>query len=441
MECSIFTFHFLYMKNKITTDGWIEKVRIVHNDIYDYSLVEYLNNTTKVKIICPIHGVFEQIPKTHLKGCDCPKCGIIKRNNSLRLTKEEFINKSNAVHNHKYDYSLTEYINSNTKVKIICPIHGEFKQNTNSHMKGIGCAKCSNQYLDKNFFIEKSEKIHGNKYDYSLVEYINNATKVKIICSIHGVFEQIPNAHLNGNGCLKCANKNVTTEDFIEKARKIHGNKYGYSLVKYVNNSTKVKIICTKHGIFNQDPQNHLSGSGCLICGIDSRNDGLRKNTEYFVNKSKLKHGNTYDYSLAEYKHGKKKIDIICPKHGIFKQIANDHMQGVGCPMCKQSRGERKITQYLLKNNVNFIYQKGFDDCRDVNRLSFDFYLPDSNICIEFDGKQHYEINEYFGGIKSFVELQKRDEIKNEYCLNSNIKLIRIRYDDNIKEKLNSILF
>jgi len=250
---------FKKLKNMI----FIEKAKKVHGSKYDYSLVKYINNYTKVKIICSIHGVFEQRPKNHLNGQKCPFCSNVKKYNTTT-----FIEKAEKVHNLKYDYSLVKYKNNKTKVKIICPMHGVFEQIPDSHLKGYGCSKCGNSYkYSLNDFIEKAKKVHETKYDYSLVKYKNNKTKVKIICPVHGVFEQRPDSHLKGQSCSKCVgNGLLTTNLFIEKAKKVHGTKYNYSLVEYKNNYTKVKFICPVHGVFEQKPNNHLNGSECNKC-------------------------------------------------------------------------------------------------------------------------------------------------------------------------------
>ena len=186
-----------------TTEEFIRRAKKVHGDKYDYSKVEYKGTHTKVCIICPIHGEFFQTPNNHLHGQGCLACGGRKQ-----LTKEEFIQKAREVHGDKYDYSKVEYVNKNTKVKIICPIHGEFFQTPNNHLQGHGCHKCVGcKQLTKEEFIQKAREAHGYKYDYSKVEYINAHTKVKIICPIHGEFEQEPNSHLEGKGCPNCYHK------------------------------------------------------------------------------------------------------------------------------------------------------------------------------------------------------------------------------------------
>jgi len=258
------------MSKVFKTKKFIEKARKVHGDKYDYSLVDYINAKTKVKIICKIHGIFEQKPDAHINQKQgCPKCAGVKK-----LTQKEFIKKAKLIHGNTYNYSLVKYKNSTTKICIICPVHGKFWQSPNKHLKGQGCPKCSgNTKLTIEEFIKRSEEIHGNKYDYSEVEYKNAFTKVKIICPKHGEFEQGPNNHLQGQGCPKCSlqrrsdkRKNV---NFIKDAKVIHGNKYDYSEVEYKNAFTKVKIICPKHGEFLKSPNNHLSKKqGCPKCSF-----------------------------------------------------------------------------------------------------------------------------------------------------------------------------
>jgi hypothetical protein len=258
------------------TDKFIEKARLVHGDKYDYSKVEYINNSTKINIICKIHDVFEQTPAQHLSGCGCQMCGKISNHLTQTSNIEEFIEKAKEIHGDKYDYSKVEYKNCKTKVLIICKIHGEFKQIPISHTSnGSGCLKCgilktsTSKTKTTNDFIKKAEEIHGDKYDYSKVDYIKRFNKVIIICKIHGEFKQNASEHLSGCGCKKCGKVySPTTNEFIEKAKEIHGDKYDYSKVEYIKAIIKVIIICKKHGIFEQTPNSHLCGSGCIKCNL-----------------------------------------------------------------------------------------------------------------------------------------------------------------------------
>jgi very-short-patch-repair endonuclease len=349
---------------------------------------------------------------------------------------ELFVDNAIKIHGDKYDYSLVDYKNTKTKVKIICPEHGIFEVYPTHHLKGGGCKKCYNERRTKDdVFISRAMRIHNKKYDYSLVDYIRNDVKVKIICPEHGMFEQKPSKHLSGQGCPKCANKNITNQEFIEKCNKIHNGKYDYSLVDYKNNQSKIKIICPEHGVFDQIPNNHLSkGFGCPSC---SGNKPL--SLEDFIKRSNKIHNGKYDYSLVEYDNVDSKVKIICPEHGIFKQSPYTHMKGVGCPICNSSKGEIKIKKWLDDNNIKYIQQYRFNDCRNILPLSFDFYLPDYNICIEYDGIQHFKPISIFGGDDSLIKTSIRDEVKNIYCGNNNIRLYRIKYDDNVNNKMNDI--
>ena len=208
-------------------------------------------------------------------------------------------------------------------------------------------------------FIERARKAHGNKYDYSKVEYKNYGTKVCIICSEHGEFWQTPNGHLNGSGCPKCGNNEIskkqslTNEEFILKARQIHGWKYDYSKVRYINNSTKICIICPQHGEFWQTPGSHLSGCGCPKCANNKKSVSQKSNTEQFIEKAKKVHGDKYDYSKVEYSKSSVKVCIICPEHGEFWQTPNNHLKGGGCQKCYDKR--RGVSQ---KSNTEEFIEK-----------------------------------------------------------------------------------
>lgn len=292
-------------------------------------------------------------------------------------------------------------------------------------------------------FIEKSKEIHGDKYDYSLVNYIKSKTKVEIICHHHGIFKQKPNHHLNGQGCPICGrikNSNstkLTYSSLINSFNNIHNNRYDYSLVNYVNYNTKIKIKCNVHGIFEQTPKNHiLNKCGCPKCAVTYKSNKLKLSQSEFINKSNLIHNNKYDYSLVEYVNNKVLVNIICSKHGIFKQAPLHHMRGIGCPFCNSSKGELMIKTILENKKILFIKNKTFDDCIDISRLKFDFYLPLLNTVIEFDGIQHFKPIQAFGGVIEFLNIQRRDNIKNEYCQKNNIRLLRIKYNENIENKL-----
>jgi protein-arginine kinase activator protein McsA len=208
------------IETKPSNEIFIERCIKKHGNKYDYSRVSYKNLRTKIKIICPIHGEFEQRPDSHLNSSGCTKCGVELSSNSRKTSVKDFISKSNQVHNNKYNYSEVIYKNTHTNVIIICPIHGQFQKPPYEHLKGKGCYKCYSEKKDKHgykeTFIKRSNKIHNNKYNYSKVNYINIHTKVTIICPKHGEFLQSPNNHQRGHECFQCTGKVKITLEKIK---------------------------------------------------------------------------------------------------------------------------------------------------------------------------------------------------------------------------------
>lgn len=289
-------------------------------------------------------------------------------------------------------------------------------------------------------FIKDAQCIHGDKYNYSRVQYITNRDKVKIICNkCDLIFEQRPDSHIEGRGCPKCGgSEKYTTESFVEKAKQIHNNKYIYDKVNYINGKYYIEIICPKHTSFFQRGSHHLKGQGCPKCRFEATSKIQVLSQDEFIKRAKEIHGNRYNYSLVEYTGMRDKIKIICREHGTFNQEPNNHLKRHGCPKCNLSKGESAIEKWLQDNKIDFEPFKRFDDCRHIKPLPFDFYLPDYNLIIEFDGAQHFiQGNNYFK--QNLADIQYRDSIKNEYCKNNNITLLRIPYTK-LKE-VNKILF
>lgn len=288
--------------------------------------------------------------------------------------------------------------------------------------------------LNTDVFIQRANVIHNYRYDYNKTKYVLSSRKIIITCPLHGEFEQIPNDHLRGFGCKKCGgvkiseSKTNTREEFINKANIIHNSLYDYSKVEYINSNKKISVICKLHGEFFQTPNNHLQGQGCSKCKANDIGNRCRSTKEVFIEKANKVHNKKYDYSKVEYYRCSDKVTIICPLHGIFKQVANSHLHGKGCYKCNESTGEKAINAWLTSNKITFYTEYKFDDCMYKRCLKFDFYLPGHNVCIEYDGEQHYKSVEFFGGIKSLVKCKERDNIKNQYCKKNNIKLIRIPY-------------
>lgn len=304
-----------------------------------------------------------------------------------RLTQEEFINRAKEIHP-EYNYDKSVYVNAKTKVIVTCPIHGDFLATPSSFIMGAkcGCPKCNRGFLKdpltQDIFIERCKKYFPS-YDYSQVIYTGQYNKVIVTCDKHNYTWEVGAKDLmNGHGCPLCGIENsqekqsLGLEEFLRRAKEIHGDRYDYSKVEYVNFATKVCIICHEHGEFWQRPSNHI---------------GQRQS---------------------------------------------------GCPKCHtQPKGETAIEKYLINKNIEFIQQYQIPYIENAKGTTgIDFYLPDYNTFIEFNGQQHYTPVEHFGGKIKFEKQVNRDNYVRNYCCNNNIKLIEIRYDEDIINVLDNEL-
>lgn len=283
-------------------------------------------------------------------------------------------------------------------------------------------------------FVERSTNRHQGKYDYSMVDYKGSGPKIAIGCPIHGIFWQRPSGHLVGKGCERCARElphynQMSTKEFISKATKLYGDKYDYSKVVYVKSCRKIAIGCRVHGFFEQTPNNHLAGYECIRCTNEASGISRRSTVAEFAQKARKVHGDKYDYSKVDYVGANTKINIVCPLHGLFSQMPSAHLSSRGCPVCRESRGERAVALFLKNRGIFYERQKVFDKCRHKRTVRFDFYVPGRNTCIEYDGRQHFFPSEYFGGIDAFNYLKKIDAIKDSFCARSGIGLVRIAYN------------
>lgn len=428
----------------LTNDERINLFKEIHGDTYKYDKFIYDKAKTKSIITCRTHGDFLQTPDSHLRGYGCWECSVDYRAELQRSSTEEFIQKASVIHNNNYNYEFVEYVNNRTKVNIECVYHGIFKQTPDHHLSGEACPKCANvrransQRSNSDEFSGKANIVHNDKYNYTLVEYINNNTHVDIICNDHGIFKQTPSNHLAGCGCPKCYNRKLSQSTRIERLIQVHGKRYKYDHVIYTTSKEKIKIICETHGIFEQSYDNHLSGSTCPKCL------GIGLTQEEKIEQFQEVHGDRYNYEFVEYINTRTKIKIECTEHGIFEQTPNHHLSGSGCPKCNYTLGEDTIARYLEQLNIDFMSQQRFEECRgDSKPLSFDFYLPDYDLLIEYDGIQHFEYcPDYFhrDGYHVFEQQQRYDQVKNDYAKQNAIPLLRIAYFEPTIETLENYL-
>lgn len=357
---------------KLTTEEFIKRVREIHGDKYDYSKVKYVNNRTKICIICPIHGEFWQTPSQHLQGRGCIECGKTKQLNNIR---------ENAIE----------------------------------------------------VFLDSAKKIHEGKYIYPNIfeNYVKNDKKIPIFCKkCQNIFYQRPREHIHGkNGCPICAgNKHKTQKEFIKDLINVFGKKYDLSKVKYINSKTKVEIVChnkdklgREHGSFFANPNKLLDGHGCPKCANQIKDNDL------IIYEANQIHHNKYSYEKLNYINKNTKCIVTCPVHGNFEITMDAHINGKqGCPLCNRSKLEIDIEKLLETNNIKYEPQKRFEW---MGKQSLDFYLPDYNIAIECQGEQHFNDVLFFNNI-SLEQRIELDERKFERCKEHNIDIL---YFTNIK--------
>lgn len=365
---------------------------------------------------------------------------------NTNIWKENMIVK----HNGEYDYSESVYTKWDEKVRIICHKkdengieHGVFLQRANNHSNGQGCPKCALEMnkIDLKEFEQRCKEKFDIEYKTINFEYKNKKKYVNLICPVHGEIMVRMDRFLN-NGCPKCNRNILTTEDFIEKSNNVQNNKYSYSKTIYKSLHEKVIITCPIHGDFLQTPYTHLIGHGCKECIKEELSLRFRSNKDEFIFKSRKIHKDGYDYSEVEYINAYTKVCIICNKCGYkFWQKPTKHLSGYGCSSCKQSKLEIDVKNILEENNINFEVERTFDWLKNKRTLRLDFYLPEYNIAIECQGKQHFIPVNYFGGEKQLENTIECDKVKLELCKEHNIPIIYYNYNDKNLEKLISNIY
>ena len=361
-----------------------------------------------------------------------------------KKTHEEYENELKI----KFPYiiPLELYAGSATKILHKCLKHNvEWEVTPNRLLNSRGCPQCWRESYTLKVAKSNDKYLEEvkikNKNVLPLEPYINEKTKILHRCLLCGYEWKIaPGNVLCKHGCPKCSgNIGKTSEEYFEYVKKHNPNIE--ILEEYNVSKRNIKCRCKKHNlIWNADSANILRGGGCLQCGYEKNTLKRTKTNQTFLNELYIKNPNIV--ALKEYINSHTKITFQCLKcNNIWEAMPQDILKGHGCPKCNKSFGENKIEQWLQLNNIQYIPQYKFNDCCDINCLPFDFYLSEMNKCIEFDGIQHFEPNEYFGGQASFEYTQRHDQIKNEYCKTNNIPLLRIPYYANVEEELENFLF
>ena len=431
------------MPRKLTQKEVLERFKKVHEDKYDYSLVEYGNNRTDIIIICHKHGKFLQKPEKHILGRGCSECGIIRSKENNKFSQKEVLDRFKKVHGDEYDYSLVEYEGANNKIKIRCFLHGSFQQIPYEHWSGQGCPQCgilkrsNSRRKTTEQFIEGAKLVHENFYDYSESIYNGNKNKIKIICPSHGIFEQTPNSHLKGSRCIECAKisyrlkRGKKENEFIFESEKIHGEIYNYQNVVYLNINAKVKIGCNIHGEFKQLPVSHLKGHGCKKCGNKLVTDKTRKTQEEFIRQASSIHDNYYKYDNIEYKSDNIKIKITCPIHGNFEQVPSNHLQGSGCKKCgiKLSGVKQRLSLNQFLESAKNIHGNVYD----YSKINFETSKDKIIIICKVHGEFEQEAGSHLQGKGciecGFVKTGNKLTKSHEEFLQDALKVHKNRYD------------
>ncbi len=309
-------------KSKVhSTETFIQSAKEIHGNKYDYSKSTYTKMGDKITITCPIHGDISLTSGNHIYNKQgCKQCYVASKYSNL----ETFTTKAKEVHGDLYDYSEAEYKGAHTKLTVICKIHGRFSIDPHHHKLGVGCYHCgrkriidSNQW-NQSDFLRKAKEVHGDVYDYSNTIYVKSNIKVSINCPTHGAFEMTPNSHIQGQGCRLCGHDKLSLQfrsslkDFVSKANKIHDHKYDYSKVNYINNRTKVIITCPYHGDFDQLPNVHLNGCGCLKCSSSKGEKFIAK----ILTENNIKYFR--EYRLPENIGSRHRYDFYLPQYNLL---------------------------------------------------------------------------------------------------------------------------
>jgi hypothetical protein len=315
---------------------------------------------------------------------------------------EKFVKRAISVHGNQYDYSKVYYTRAIDKVKIICKKHGVYNQQPAEHIRGRGCRSCGFERVSTDDFIKNSQKVHGERYDYSKSNFLKSHIKTVIRCKIHGDFQISPNQHQNGGGCPSCSKLELGKKKaanagarFLEKAKAVHHDTIDFTKTVYITAKEKAIFICPIHGEWEARPDNILHGKGCPGCRrqkiIDANTQRSFKAGKEFARKAKNIHHDKYNYNKSKYISVHEKIKIICPDHGVFWQSPANHLSGEnGCPDCSifGYRTSKPGWLYLQTLNEEFI-KIGVTNHTPERRMKE--HIKNSSLEHKIIGKWHFD--------------------------------------------------
>ena len=427
------------MPRKKTNEQYINELKIANPNVI--ALEKYINANTNILHKCLIDNYeWKARPSNLLNGnVGCPKCS-----QRFRRTNEDYVNE---IHEKiSYIEPLEEFKGMRVPILHLCKKHNiKWKATPDNIFKGCGCKECGiikGSLKNKRSHEEYVKELKEKRPNIIVLEkYIDALTPIKHQCLIGGyIWTATPGAILSKTGCPKCAgNIKYTTETYTNKLKEINSNLI--PLEEYVNITIPILHKCQKHNInLKTSPASALQGSGCSLCTKEKHKIALGKTNEQYVKE--LKAFNSDIISLEEYVNALTPIKHKCLIDGYIWEVRPAQiLSGCGCPKCKRSKGETQIEKWLISHDINYETQKHFSDCKDKKSLPFDFYLPDYNCAIEYQGEQHYKPIDFFGGSERFTYQQYHDELKKEYCKKVGLNLLCIPFNKNIEEILDNFLF
>jgi formate dehydrogenase assembly factor FdhD len=429
---------------KKTHEQYVEELKIKNPTVE--VIGQYININTNIEHHCLKHNVcWYTAPSRVLKGAGCKLCKTEKYKLQKTKSHEDYVNEVKSIHSDNIEV-LGKYIDAKTPILHKCLIHEiEWNSAPTNVLKGNSCQKCGHEKIGNKLRKSNENYIHElkqiNPNISPLENYIQANQAILHKCIIDDYeWKVMPSTLLSGGGCPKCANNlKKTTEEYIAEVNAVNPNIE--VIDEYININTKILHRCKKHDIqWKVVPNSILKGFGCYKCGKEKLSSLLSLSHEEYVKKLKEKNPNII--VLGTYINNRTPIMHKCLIDDCeWMSRPGNILSGCGCPKCNKSKGESNIEFWLQLNKINYVPQKIFNDCRDIKPLPFDFYLSDYNACIEYDGEQHFRPIEFFGGKEGFEKRQYHDNIKNEYCKNNGISLLRIPYNKNIGEELNNFLF
>ena len=441
----------------LNTEEFIKRaLEIPGNDKkYDYGDVYCKNFESKVLIFCKdCSNYFLQSARSHLLGSGCPHCISKSKSEKVKLSWLQIIDKLKIKFGENVDYSLVPTEGKwkpEQEITLRCIKHNEIK--TSKALYFINnrfncfCSRCRKD-KERNYRTATDLRKQLNEkfpqYTFKDEDYKGWNRTMEFYCTIHNEYFTAAPINLFKEGSCRCPfctlkkkpGKPMSLEDFIKKAKEVHGNKYDYSLIKeedWNGINSYIDIRCPEHDeVFNVAARRHLNGKGkCPECWIEEHGKIYEISPEEIERRGREKHGDKYDYSLITEPHRIHDIvNIICPNHGPFETTLSDHFSWKGCPECsdRESIGEKLTKDVLDSYNISFDDEVYLEGCDYKGHLFFDVYIEKHNICIEYQGAQHYRPIERFGGEKEFQEIQARDQTKRDYCKENNIVEIEIPY-------------